>query len=121
MKIYVGNVSSEVTDADLHKLFAAHGRVESAEVVKDRSTGDPGGFGFVLMPSRPAALEATAALHGHNFKGQILEVKEVRVPPRRPPGQIYYTTKDKPRRGRPRKDNKGERRMKVIPGIVLPT
>jgi RNA recognition motif-containing protein len=106
MKIYVGNVSPEVTVADLHKLFAAHGRVESAEVVRDKVTGSSSGFGFVLMPSRPAALEATAALHGYNLKGQILEVKEVRVPPRRPPGQIHHTMKDKQRRDRPRKDNR---------------
>lgn len=100
MKIYIGNLSSQITDEDLRKLFAAHGRVESAQVIQDRSDGNPSGVGFVSMPSRPAALEATAALHGHKLKGQVLEVMEVRIPARRLPGQIYLRPKGAQRRGR---------------------
>ena len=93
MKIFVGNLSSKVTDADLRKLFSAHGRVESAQVIQDRLAGNPLGVGVVLMPSRPAAVAAIAGLHGYKLKGHILEVKEVRVPPKRPPGQIHRRTK----------------------------
>ena len=48
-KLYVGNLTYEVTDADLEKLFAPFGTVESAQVVMDRATGQSKGFGFVEM------------------------------------------------------------------------
>ncbi len=104
MKIYIGNLSPEITDADLRKLFAPHGRVESARVLPDSVVGNDRGSGLVFMPSRSAALEATAALHGHKLKGQILEVMEVRIPPKRLPGQIYNHTKGT-RRGNQGKTN----------------
>jgi RNA recognition motif-containing protein len=80
MKIYVGHLSPEVTDADLNALFAAHGQVESAEVVKDRFTGNVRGFGFVVMPTKQEAIAAITALQGQDLKGQMLEVNEARPP-----------------------------------------
>ena len=80
MKIYVGKLSPEVTDGDLHELFTAHGEVESAEVVKDRSSGDSRGFGFVVMPASQEATAAIAALQGQELKGQILNVNEAHPP-----------------------------------------
>ncbi|MBI5868072.1 MAG: RNA-binding protein [candidate division Zixibacteria bacterium] len=80
MKIYVGHLSPEVTDEDLNALFAAYGQVESAEVVKDRYTGNVRGFGFVVMPTKQEAIAAITALQGQDLKGQMLEVNEARPP-----------------------------------------
>jgi RNA recognition motif-containing protein len=80
MKIYVGHLSPDVTDQDLNALFAAHGQVESAEVVKDRFTGNVRGFGFVVMPIKQEAIAAITALQGQDLKGQMLEVNEARPP-----------------------------------------
>jgi RNA recognition motif-containing protein len=80
MKIYVGNVSPEVTDAELRELFTPYGEVESAEVVRDRFTSTPRGFGFVVMPVQPEAIAAITALQGQEFKGRALEVNEARPP-----------------------------------------
>ena len=80
MKIYVGKLSPEVTDSDLHELFTAHGEVESAEVVKNKFSGDSRGFGFVVMPAKQEAMAAITALQGQELKGQILEVNEARPP-----------------------------------------
>jgi len=95
VKIHIGNLSSQVTANDLSILFAAYGKVELAEVVKDPETGASQGVGFVLMPSRPEASAAITALHGRSLKGHKLTVKE--APPRAP---------QKPRRGRHRKDDR---------------
>ncbi len=96
MKIYVGKLSPEVTDTDLRELFTAHGEVESAEVVKDKFSGDSRGFGFVVMPAKQEALAAITALQGQELKGQILNVNEARPPSDRRGGQ----------RGRSRDDRK---------------
>ena len=48
-KLYVGNLEYGVTDGDLSKMFAAHGTVESAQIIMDRDTGKSKGFGFVEM------------------------------------------------------------------------
>ena len=50
-KLYVGNLSYDVTSSDLEQMFAAHGSVQSAEVIQDRMTGRSKGFGFVEMAS----------------------------------------------------------------------
>lgn len=76
MKIDGGNLSPEVTDAELHALFVPYGKVESAAIVKEKHTARPTGFGFVLMPSRPEATVAITALRGQNLKGRKLTVKE---------------------------------------------
>ena len=55
MKIYAGNLSYEVTEEDLRQAFAAFGAVESVALIKDRSTGQSKGFGFVEMPSKEEA------------------------------------------------------------------
>lgn len=49
MKLYVGNLASTITDTQLHSLFAEHGAVGSAQVVRDQHSGLPRGFGFVEM------------------------------------------------------------------------
>jgi cold-inducible RNA-binding protein len=54
-KLYVGNLTSEVTSSDLERLFQPHGTVESAQVIADRDTGHSKGFGFVEMATQQEA------------------------------------------------------------------
>ncbi|MBN1507416.1 MAG: RNA-binding protein [Sedimentisphaerales bacterium] len=78
MNIYVGNLAFEVTDEDLRQLFATHGDVQSATVVKDRFSGESRGFGFVEMPARNDAEAAIAALNGTDFRGRSIMVNEAK-------------------------------------------
>src|SRR5271167_2967781 len=77
-KLYVGNLSYEVTDGDLEQLFAAHGAVQSAQVIMDRDTGRSKGFGFVEMKTDQEAQAAIAALNGKEVDGRALTVNEAR-------------------------------------------
>ena len=77
-KLYVGNLSYEVNDADLQQLFAQHGTVESAAVIQDRMTGRSKGFGFVEMGSDQEAQAAIAALNGKEYSGRALTVNEAK-------------------------------------------
>lgn len=85
MNIYVGNLSFEVTDDDLRQLFSAHGEVESANVIKDRFSGESRGFGFVEMPAKKDADAAIAALNGTDVKGRSITVNEAK--PKAPRGE----------------------------------
>jgi RNA recognition motif-containing protein len=77
-KLYVGNLGYGVTDADLDRMFAAHGTVQSAQVIMDRDTGRSKGFGFVEMGSDAEAQAAIAALNGKEADGRTLTVNEAR-------------------------------------------
>ncbi len=77
-KIYVGNLSYDVTDAALQTLFAPHGTVQSAQVIMDRTTGRSKGFGFVEMSSDAEAQAAIAALNGQDNGGRALTVNEAK-------------------------------------------
>jgi RNA recognition motif-containing protein len=77
-KLYVGNLSYNTTENDLHDAFAAHGTVVSAELMQDRSTGRSRGFGFVTMETQEAAEAAIAALHGKELDGRALTVNVAR-------------------------------------------
>jgi cold-inducible RNA-binding protein len=77
-KLYVGNLTFGVTDAELEQLFAAHGTVQSAQVIVDRDTGRSKGFGFVEMGSDQEAQAAAAALNGKDMNGRALTVNEAR-------------------------------------------
>ena len=77
-KLYVGNLTYDVTDAALQELFAAHGTVESARVIMDRATDRSKGFGFVEMGTDAEAQAAIAALNGKEINGRALTVNEAR-------------------------------------------
>jgi cold-inducible RNA-binding protein len=77
-KLYVGNLSYEVTTGDLEKMFQPHGTVESAQVIADRDTGRSKGFGFVEMGSNQEAQAATQALNGKESNGRALTVNEAK-------------------------------------------
>jgi RNA recognition motif-containing protein len=78
MNIFIGNLSRQVTDADLREAFEAHGQVASANVIKDKFTGESRGFGFVEMPTQAEAQAAIAALNGKDLKGRALNVAEAK-------------------------------------------
>ncbi len=80
-KLYVGNLSFNVTDDTLRQLFEAHGTVQSAQVIMDRDTGRSKGFGFVEMSSDAEAQAATAALNSKEVEGRALTVNEARPRP----------------------------------------
>jgi cold-inducible RNA-binding protein len=77
-KLYVGNLAYSVTDSDLQTMFAAHGTVQSAQVIMDRDTGRSKGFGFVEMGSDQEAQAAIGALNGAEKDGRTLTVNEAR-------------------------------------------
>jgi RNA recognition motif-containing protein len=77
-KLYVGNLTYEVTDGELSKMFEPHGTVESAQVIMDRDTGRSKGFGFVEMKTEPEAQAAISALNGKESDGRALTVNEAK-------------------------------------------
>ncbi len=77
-KLYVGNLSYNVTGSDLEQLLSAHGTVESAQLITDRATGRSKGFGFVEMSSDAEAQAAIAALNGKQHDGRALTVNEAK-------------------------------------------
>ena len=77
-KLFVGNLSYSVDGSSLENLFQAHGTVESAAVITDRSTGQSKGFGFVEMGSDAEAQAAIAALNGVEHGGRALNVSEAK-------------------------------------------
>jgi RNA recognition motif-containing protein len=79
MRIFVGNLPFSATEAQLNELFAKHGEVVSAEIVKDRFTDRSRGFGFVEMADKSAADAAIAALNGYEMDGRPLTVNEARA------------------------------------------
>ncbi len=77
-KLYVGNLSYDVTDSTLEQMFAPFGTVQSAQVIMDRDTGRSKGFGFVEMNSDQEAQAAIAGLNGQQSGGRALTVNEAR-------------------------------------------
>jgi len=80
MKLYVGNLSYEVSDDELRQAFEAFGQVASATVVKDRYTGHSKGFGFVEMNTDTEARAAITGMNGKDLKGRPIRVDEARPP-----------------------------------------
>ncbi len=79
MKLYVGNLSFDTSEAQLREMFSAHGEVTSAALVMDRDTGRPRGFGFVEFAQAAHANAAITALNGHNVGGRDLTVNEAKA------------------------------------------
>ena len=78
MKIYVGNLSYEVTEEDLRLALEQFGMVESATIIKDKHSGQSKGFGFVEMASKTEGQAAIDGLNGKELKGRALKVNEAR-------------------------------------------
>src|SRR5215510_10065195 len=77
-KLFVGGLSFNTTENDLQDAFAAHGTVTEANLMMDRATGRPRGFGFVTMSSPEEAQRAIDALNGASLDGRNLTVNEAR-------------------------------------------
>jgi RNA recognition motif-containing protein len=73
-KLFVGNLSFNTTENDLQDAFAAHGTVTETNLMMDRATGRPRGFGFVTMSSAEEAQKAIDALNGKEIDGRALTV-----------------------------------------------
>jgi cold-inducible RNA-binding protein len=91
-KLYVGNLSFDVTQNDLQDAFAKHGPVTEVSLVMDKISQRPRGFAFVTMETKAGADAAIKALNGAEWHGRKLTVNEARPREDRPPGG----------RGRPR-------------------
>ena len=85
-KLFVGNLSFKTTENELQDAFAAHGTVLEANLMMDRATGRPRGFGFVTMGSQEEAEKAIEALHGKDLGGRALTVNIARPREERPAG-----------------------------------
>jgi len=94
MNIYVGNMSTDVTEDELREAFGAFGEVASVNIVKDKISGESRGFGFVTMPTTNEGKAAIEQMNGKDFKGQTLTVEEGRArttpPPRGGGGRRRY-------------------------------
>jgi RNA recognition motif-containing protein len=78
MNIYVGNLSHDVSSEDLRQAFEAHGEVSSANIIKDKYSGQSRGFGFVEMPNKVEAQTAIENLNGKDLLGRQMNVNEAR-------------------------------------------
>ena len=76
-KLYVGNLPFTSTEDSVRELFQQHGQVDSVNLISDRDTGRPRGFGFVEI-SDEGAEAAIRALDGTNFEGRDIRVNEAR-------------------------------------------
>jgi RNA recognition motif-containing protein len=75
-RLYIGNLSYNVTELDLRDLFSGVGSVAEVKVVMDRETGRPRGFAFVEMTSDADAQNAISQLNGRDVQGRAIAVKE---------------------------------------------
>jgi cold-inducible RNA-binding protein len=73
-KLFVGNLSFNTTENNLQDAFAAHGTVLEANLMMDRVSGRPRGFGFITMSTPEEAQAAITALNGANVDGRALTV-----------------------------------------------
>jgi cold-inducible RNA-binding protein len=78
IKLYVGNLSYEMTEDQLNTLFSEAGEVTSAKIITDRHTGQPRGFGFVEMETKMDGQKAISMLNGRSIEGRPLAVNEAR-------------------------------------------
>ena len=85
-KLFVGNLSFNTTENDLQDAFAAHGTVVEANLLMDRVTGKPRGFGFITMSTPEEAQKAIDSLNGTELDGRALTVNIARPREERPGG-----------------------------------
>ena len=78
MKLYVGNLSKQITDAQLNDLAVPFGTLLSANVATERSSGESKGFGFIEFSNADEGRAAIAGLDGRDVNGQALKVDEAK-------------------------------------------
>lgn len=84
--IYVGNLNFGASEESVRAVFEPHGTVGRVNIVTDRDTGQPRGFGFVEMENDEEGLKAIAAVNGTDLDGRTLNVNEARPKAERPSG-----------------------------------
>lgn len=92
-RLFVGSLPFDVTSAQLEELFTQAGKVESANVITDRYTGQGKGFGFVEMATEEEAQKAIKTLNSYNFNGRTIVVNEARPQEDRSPRGNYPRSK----------------------------
>ncbi len=85
-KLFVGNLSFNTTENDLTSAFGAHGTVVETNLMMDRETGRPRGFGFITMSSPEEAQKAIEAMNGKSVDGRALTVNVAKPREERPSG-----------------------------------
>ena len=90
MNIYVGNLSPEVSEDELRQAFESFGQIASVNIIKDRYTGQPRGFGFIEMSVDTEAQAAIDGLDGTPLKEQKLTVSKARPRTERGGGGGFY-------------------------------
>lgn len=85
-KLYVGNLSYNTTEEDLRNLFSSYGTINSLNIINDRDTGRPKGFGFVEMSSAEEARAAISGLDSREVDGRQIKVNEANDRPPRQQG-----------------------------------
>lgn len=78
MKIYIGNMSFDTTESQLRTAFEGYGEVSSVNIIMDRDSGKPKGFGFVEMMADNEAKAAISGLNGEELDGRALNVNEAK-------------------------------------------
>ena len=110
MKLYVGNLSYDLTEEELRQEFATYGEVTSVTILTDRLSGRPKGFGFVEMASKSEAEAAIAGLNGKTLKERTIVVNEARPRPDSRSGGSYGDRRGGFRGGRERRFGGGRPR-----------
>lgn len=81
MNLYVSNLGDQITDESLRAIFATHGEVNSSKIIKDHTTGNSRGFGFIDMPNDSDAQSAMEKINGTIVNGRNVSVKEAKPRP----------------------------------------
>jgi RNA recognition motif-containing protein len=84
MNIHVGNLAYNVTEDDLRTLFSNFGEVSIVNIIKEKSSGQSKGFGFVEMLNNSEADKAMKAINGSKLKDQAIKVSQAKPPAKRP-------------------------------------
>ena len=90
MNIHVSNLSYSVTEDDLRTLFSSFGEVAVVNIIKERSSGQSKGFGFVEMLNNSEADKAMKALNGSRLKDQTIRLSQAKPPAKRPQRRPRY-------------------------------
>lgn len=83
MNLYVSNLSFQITEESLNKMFSKYGTVNSVKIILDRETQRSRGFAFVEMPSEAEGREALSALNNKEVEGRMMNVSVAREKPER--------------------------------------
>ena len=84
MNMHVGNLAFNVTEDDLKTLFSSFGEVSTVTLIKERSSRQSKGFGFVDMPNNSEADKAMKGLNGTRLKDQLIKISQAKPPAKRP-------------------------------------